>query len=335
LAIFPALVLGLALAGCKKIPNDLVGMDSAPEGPDILIAQTVDPFTVVPDALWSAPLGAKSEADFKTFAMGRAMPTGANTNNPVLPDQGPVHLVSVTTRLRMMTNAVTVAQFRAFVAANYGAVSMPAEPFWGWVRNWDGNSREELPITGITWKEADAFARWVGGRLPTEAEWEYCARATDSPVASQRDLLYSSNGLIARAAWYRDNSNDTVKIVGYGTASERPMVGGMPHAGGMVKTGGTATPYNGVGLADMSGNVSEWCNVWYAEDYYTTLLNMQDGVEIPSVDPRGPESGTMRVLRGGSWNSPQYGCTVYTRLKIKPGTRSEEIGFRVVIDVPF
>ena len=312
------------MAACNK--DNFTHYDSVEEGPDIIITETVDPFSVVDESLWSDPVG--GSADF--FLMGREQGE-ESLNNPVFPDQTPSHKVCIKKRIRIMKHEVTVRQFQKFVEAHSDQLAMPPVPFWGY-QTYDGKSRLDLPVTRLTWKEADAFARWIGGRLPTEAEWEYAARASDAPVdIAQKDLLYSSNANIANAAWYHDNSKDTVKIVNYGQPNARIMYGLMPHECGIYKNDKKINPYNAYGLADMSGNVTEWCNDWYAADYYAECVS-ENGDE-PSIDPQGPDSGTMRVLRGGSWNNPPYACNVYARHKIHPGTRSEEIGFRVVIDV--
>ena len=324
---YPVFILSvciLGISGCNKAPLDLVGEDDVTEGPDIIITETVDPFSVVDETLWSDPIGGSSAA----FVMGRE--SNGNTTDPIFPDQSPAHPVLITKKFRIMKHEVTVRQYMLFVESHGDQVQMPPTPFWGY-ETYDGKSRLDLPVTRLTWKEADAFARWLGGRLPSEAEWEYAARAADATDESKRNLLYSSNSNINAAAWYHENSKDTVKIVNYGSTQERVMIGLMPHEVGTCKNDNNTNPYNAFGLADMSGNVLEWCNDWYGEAYYSELQAINGN--NPAKDPSGPESGSKRVLRGGSWNQAPYACNVYARHKLHPGTRSEEIGFRVVFDV--
>ena len=120
-----------------------------------------------------------------------------------------------------------------------------------------------------------------GYRLPTEAEWEYACRAggeTDFPCGP------SASGL-AEYAWFKDNA------------------GGGPHPAGARKP-------NGWGLCDMAGNVWEWCNDFYDEEYYKSS---------PERDPVGPPTGKSRVLRGGCWNSRADLCRAAYRNDEDPG----------------
>jgi len=127
---------------------------------------------------------------------------------------------------------VTVAAYKRFASATRRG--MPEEPKFldrALNRAW---SDEQQPMTMVTWDDAAAYCRWAGGRLPTEAQWEYAARAgTTGPTY----------GDLNAAAWYFDNS------------------GGQPHAVGQKQA-------NAFGLYDMLGNVWEWVADWYGENYY-------------------------------------------------------------------
>ncbi len=180
------------------------------------------------------------------------------------------------------------------------------------------------PTVNVSWYDAVAYANWLsarfglqpvytidsigrsqndgwivaldtaaaGFRLPTEAEWEYAARGG----SNQRSFIYAGadQSALDSVAWYWGNSESRTRAV----RSKKP---------------------NTAGLYDMSGNVWEWCWDWRG-DYPDEL----------QVDPRGPEKGVYRVLRGGSWlNYPQF-CRVASRDGNRPGHRSDYIGFRLV-----
>ncbi len=142
-----------------------------------------------------------------------------------------------------------------------------------------------MPIVNVSWDDAQAYCGWMGGRLPTEAEWEYAARGGST------EARY---GNLDEIAWYNQNSGNQTHEV----AQKRA---------------------NGFGLYDMLGNVWEWVNDWYDQNYYQNS---------PSQDPKGPASGQFRVLRGGSWrNLPRY-VRVSFRGWYNPAVRGISLGFR-------
>jgi len=180
---------------------------------------------------------------------------------------------------------VTVAQYKAYCAAM--EEDMPKDtPAWGW--------RDTHPMVNVNWMEARAYARWAGAKLPTEAQWEKAARGTDG-----RTYPWGN-------AWDADKCNNAVS----GLLKPVP-VGSFPDG---------ASPY---GCLHMAGNVWEWCEDWYAEDYYKNS---------PTRNPTGPEDGKGRVLRGGAWNvknplSLRCAGRTYTH----PAKGLNDFGFRCVV----
>ena len=135
----------------------------------------------------------------------------------------------------------------------------------------------------------------TGYRLPTEAEWEYAAKGGNS---QKYDFQFSGSNKISDVAWYLSN-----------TESKQPV--------------GIKKP-NAIGLYDMSGNVWEWCSDWYHDDYFQIA---------ESKNPQGPDYGTEKVVRGGSWFSNETFCNVSRRYKLKPDYRDTNFGFRCVKDL--
>lgn len=149
------------------------------------------------------------------------------------------------------------------------------------------------PLTEVTWFGAQAFCEWMGGRLPTEAEWEYAAKGGKKHQSYQ----YSGSNDIDQVAWYQDNSQEGCHPVG----EKKP---------------------NELGLYDMSGNAWEWCYDWYLLDYYG---------RSPMKNPLGPKSGKERVIRGGAWNMDSWNCRVSNRSSKPPQITYNYYGFRLVI----
>ena len=162
--------------------------------------------------------------------------------------------------------------------------------------NW---GRGERPVMNVSWRDAVAFCEWMSKvtgktyRLPTEAEWDYAARGGNK----SKDYDYSGSNDLDAVGWYRNNSGSKTHPV----AEKQP---------------------NELGLYDMSGNVWEYCSDWYDEDYYS---------RSPRTDPQGPNSGSSRVLRGGSWLGSVFDCRVASRLRFYPGLRGSAVGFRLVL----
>ena len=244
-----------------------------------------------------------------------------------MPYEAPVHNVTLRP-FRIDRHPVTVAQFAAFVRAK--GYRTDAEKFgWSGVfdmkqKSWtkvdgadwrhpegpDSHAADDEPVVQVSWNDAVAFARWAGKRLLTEAEFEYAARGgLDGKTYAWGDELRPGGKYMANywQGTFPDHNSGADGFIG------RSPVGSFPA--------------NGYGLYDMTGNVWEWCADWYADDYYTSS---------PAQDPRGPASGTERVLRGGSFLCAANFCTNYRvagRMHATADSALNNVGFRCARDV--
>ena len=149
------------------------------------------------------------------------------------------------------------------------------------------------PVVGVTWYGAVAYAKWIGKRLPTEAEWEVAAKG------GRPDAIYPTGSNIERSS-ANFFSTDTIAIMSY--------------------------PPNGYGIYDMAGNVYEWCQDWY--DYHAYDVSEQE-----PDNPKGPLQGVYRVLRGGCWKGLKDDLRCAHRHRNNPGSVNSTYGFRCATDV--
>ena len=207
---------------------------------------------------------------------------------------------------------ITFEQYDTYVTEinNQNEVPSPEDEGWG---------RKTRPVMNVNWYDAVKFCNWLSGkdnltpaytidgtevtcdwnadgwRLPTEAEWEYAARGGQN----KRDFIYSGGNEIGDVAWYKENSDTD----GKGVRSQ--PVGGRK--------------INDLGIADMSGNVWEWC--W--DRYGNYNLEYE-------IDPTGPATDPGRVFRGGSYNHPSQSLRLANRSKAPADFSSSMSGFRLV-----
>jgi len=165
---------------------------------------------------------------------------------------------------------------------------------------------ENNPAIGNTWFEAYYFALWINARLPTEAEWEYAVRGGPQNIRTQ---------------YYFGDSADELKKHAWFYESGRRVA----HAVDKINPNSGKENLNSLGLANMSGNVFEWCSDWYGAEYYAEC-KPQGIVE----NPTGPKTGSDRVVRGGCWGSEARGCRSAYRYHGSPDYRDGAIGFRLV-----
>ena len=205
-------------------------------------------------------------------------------------DERPVHRV-IMRLFQMAKTEVTVAQWRTCVDA--GACAAPGR---GESCNWGVSGREDHPVNCVDWNQAKAFSEWAGGRLPSEAEWEYAARGAG------KNIEYPWGD--ETASCRRAIMNDGGPGCGRGStwqACSKPA-------------GNTAQ-----GLCDMAGNVWEWTQDWDHASY--------DGAPEYGSAWEYP-AGSARVFRGGSWRSDAGFVRSAYRSNIDPGIRDGSRGFR-------
>lgn len=326
-------VLGLSIAltasGCATGSTD---QDSATttfrSTPTTLVASTTSSApitlattttkTVAPEACDSSPVpsGELGDERFDACGVGQVfVPAGAFTMGTVNPEEltppnwataelaseTPAHEVTITTSYWIDKFEVSNGEFETFIdAGGYVDQQHWTRDGWGWrTRMGDavptvcpGAPRE--PRVCVTWHEATAYASWRGGRLPTEAEWEYAARGPDSNVYPWG------------ATW--DDSRANVV-----DSEHLTDVGSYPEG------------VSWVGAFDMAGNAMEWVSDFFSYTYYAQDVR---------VDPQGPDVGRKKVEKGGWWGSnPYVARSAYRHFEDPPEYQDHHIGFRTITPV--
>ena len=255
-----------------------------------------------------------------------------------LVNEGPLHQVHISKPFYLGTYEVSVGEFKRFVESTgylteaerdaaggfgidfqTGAVQQKSKINWRNPGFPNFHQTDRHPVILISWKDAEAFCRWLSMkehriyRLPTEAEWEYAARAG------------------SRTAYWTGESPETLR--GAANIGDAALKRAMPavkwtadwdDGQPFTAPAGTYRP-NAFGLYDMIGNAWEWCSDWHDSAYYR---------HSPSLDPRGPKAGAFHVIRGGGWfNGATQGRSAQ-RIYFDPTFRYCLLsGFRVVMQV--
>ncbi|OQA87768.1 MAG: Serine/threonine-protein kinase pkn1 [bacterium ADurb.Bin236] len=228
-----------------------------------------------------------------TVAAGSFVMGCADADTDCFAKEKPKHNVYLS-EYKIQKYAVTNSQYKKCVDA--GVCTTPkVSSSYTRSNYYDNASFDNYPVINVDWYQARSFCQWIGGRLPSEAEWEKAARGP-----SPREVIYP---------WGNTNmtcniANGYVDVYCVGDTSD-------------VKNYSSGASY--YGLMDMGGNVWNWVNDWYSDSYYSSS---------PTSNPTGPSSGIQNVIRGGSWRN-YYG---WHRVSYRDGNRPEyyvdNIGFR-------
>ncbi|XOF35355.1 MAG: formylglycine-generating enzyme family protein [Candidatus Electrothrix sp. YB6] len=255
-----------------------------------------------------------------TFFMGSCLPEGAvcpgrgKADKDAHKGEAPKHEVRISRGFQIGVYEVTLGEFKQYLACLPAGerAAVATDRFSRFNTHGDNAA-----VVVVSWEDVQGFIRWLnkkeGGRayrLPTEAEWEYAARAGTETVYFWGDEPEKA----PEYAWLNMEGADLRKWFQKGPSGKKED---FPHPVGLKKP-------NPWGLYDIAGNVWEWVDDWYSEDYYRIS---------PKVDPTGPATGRVRCFRGGSW----YGSARNLRSAVRglntPDYLSDSLGFRLVRQV--
>jgi formylglycine-generating enzyme required for sulfatase activity len=281
--VLAALVLSLALVSSQA--QRVKGTLAPPAGPH----KAGD--------VWVADLGGRTGMEMVWCPPGKFL-MGSPVSEPDRFPEETQHEVTLTQGFWIGKYEVTQAQWSAVMGTNpsyFPQKEVVRWKVWKWqIPVWRQDflaSRRQLPVEQVSWDDCQEFCKKAGQgfSLPTEAEWEYACRAgAPGPFAG--------TGVLNEMGWYDGNSGSKTHPVG----RKNP---------------------NAWGLCDMHGNVCEWCQDWYGEDYPAGAV----------IDPTGPVAGGDRAFRGGRWRSSSRGCRSAGRRGSGPDGRNLSLGFRVVL----
>lgn len=343
--IFPAVGMGLLL-GCLLVAapptKTAKGNQNSGQSPAGVLSSRTAPAKPTPGQVWRddvagldfvwVPAGEFWMGQLETEKQKLIDGFGANLYNQSLKDELPRHKVKISRGFWIGRCEVTVGQYRRFVReTEYRTVaekSGGAHVFDGgkWGRKADANWRnpyfaqtDEQPVVCVSWDDAVAFTRWLNlkapgmfYRLPTEAEWEYVARA------GQEDRYFvwgKSSTPVIKGVKQANVIDESVKSI-FPTWETVPN-----YNDGYIYTSPVGLfGANDFGLKDLAGNAWEWCIDRYG--------NYSDA---EAKDPRGASSGKLRVVRGGSWDSRLLTFRVAFRRGLDQDYRDYSLGFRIVV----
>ncbi len=225
-------------------------------------------------------------------------------------DEKPAHHVTLTQGFWIGQTEITVAAYKRFVAGT--GSSMPPEPKFDAKSLNAGWHDDALPMVNLNWANAQDYCAWAGGRLPTEAEWEYAARGGST---------FAGYGNLDDVAWYADNSGQSpINSTALWNQDQKTYFQKLDQNGDGLHPVAQKRP-NPYGLFDMLGNASEWVRDWYDAHYYP---------KSPSQDPPGPAAGTQRILRGWCWFNSPFTVRVSHRGPSDPYIKGNACGGRCV-----
>jgi len=300
-----------------------------------------EPESAGPDVTPATTVGTDTGATMVALAGGSFRMGSVDARAYRADGEGPIHVVELSP-FGIDAHAVDNDRFAAFVGATGHATeaerfgwsfvfagflpddfedtrAVASTPWWRQVygADWrhpegpqsDLDGRADHPVVHVSWNDAQAYCAWTGTRLPTEAEWEYAARGGLERNAFPWGDNLEPDGEHRMNVFQGRFPGENTAADGYrGTA---PVDAFGP---------------NGYGLYNVTGNVWEWCADWYDADYYPMS---------PRRDPQGPDRGTNRVMRGGSYLCHLSYCKRYrvsARSGIEPESSTGNLGFRVVAD---
>ena len=285
------LLIALPLLGCKKDTSPVA--DSPPSDTQRRADQKGIEQRWIPSGTFLIGASDSNAAD----VLSRHPPAWVANE---LPSEQPRHEVAISKGYWIDTYEVTNSAFQAFVKdSGYSKMQYWSVAGQSWLGTQNvsklpfttGSEVSNQPRVNVTWFEAEAYASWRGGRLPTEAEWEYAARGPSSNIYP----------------W--GNTFDTLKT-------------NIINSTGLSAVGNFPKGVSSFGVHDMSGNAMEWVHDWLDVNYYK--LKVRD-------DPQGPASGSVKVEKGGWWGSNEFvGRASYRHYEDPPSYGDQHIGFRVV-----